>query len=98
MEVTLYFESHPTIEGLKEELKNLQPPYSVEIRQNPIHEFLDCDTVEELHAFMCTGDYAVNDDEDFVVEVEEINPPPDDDRDHPSLTAAERNPSMVNQL
>jgi hypothetical protein len=95
MEVTLYLEAHPTIEKLKEELRNLQPPYSVAIHQDPIHEFLDCDTVEELHAFMCAGDYAVDDNADFMVEVEEINPPPDDDCDHPSLTAAERNPSMV---
>jgi hypothetical protein len=97
MEAILYCDRHPTVEELKGKLKNLQPPYSVEIRQNPLYESLNCDTVEELHAFMCTGDYAVNDDEDFVVEVEEINPPPDDDRDHSSLTAEERNPSMVNR-
>ena len=61
------------------------------------HEFLDCDTIAELHAFICTGDYAVNDNEDFTVIIEEINPPPDDGDDHPSLTAAERNPSMVSR-
>ena len=109
MEKTLFFTAHPSEEELNVLAKGLQGPFSVEIRQawtvsapppgirNPVyHELLDCDTLAELHAFMCTGDYAVNDNEDFTVIIEEINPPPDDDDDHPSLTAAERNPSMVN--
>ena len=98
MERTLFFTSHPSQEKLEEEAKGLQGPFSVEIQSlgKFYHEFLDCDTIAELHAFMCTGDYAVNDNEDFTVVIEEINPPPDDDDDHPSLTAAERNPSMVN--
>ena len=107
MERTLFFTAHPSQEELSVLAKGLQGPFSVEIRQtwasdgpNPLgrflyNEFLDCDTIAELHAFMCTGDYAVNDNEDFTVVIEEINPPPDDDDDHPSLTAAERNPSMV---
>ena len=108
METTLFFSSYPSQEELEEKAKGLQGPFSVEIRQtapgtfpNPFdrflyHEFLDCDTIAELHAFMCTGDYAVNDNEDFTVIIEEIDWEPDDDDDHPSLTAAERNPSMVN--
>jgi hypothetical protein len=100
MERTLFFTAHPSEEELNALAKGLQGPFSVEIRQeinNDYHEFLDCDTIAELHAFMCTGDYAVNDNEDFTVIIEEINPPPNDDDDHPSLTAAERNPSMVGQ-
>ena len=98
MERTLFFTEHPSQEKLEEEAKGLQGPFSVEIQSLDkfYHELLDCDTIAELHAFMCTGDYAVNDNEDFTVVIEEINPPPDDDDDHPSLTAAERNPSMVN--
>lgn len=98
MERTLFFTAHPSEEELNVLAKGLQGPFSVEIKQEAnenYHEFLDCGTIAELHAFMCTGDYAVNDNEDFTVVIEEINPPPDDDDDHPSLTAAERNPSMV---
>lgn len=98
MERTLFFTAHPSEEELNVLAKGLQGPFSVEIEQETnedYHEFLDCDTLAELHAFMCTGDYTVSDNEDFTVIIEEINPPPDDDDDHPSLTAAERNPSMV---
>ena len=100
MERTLLFTAHPSEEELNVLAKGLQGPFSVEIKQETnedYHEFLDCDTIAELRAFMCAGDYAVNDNEDFTVVIEEINPPPDDDDDHPSLTAAERNPSMVSR-
>ena len=100
MERTLFFTAHPSEEELNVLAKGLQGPFSVEIEQETnedYHELLDCDTIAELHAFMCAGDYAVSDNEDFTVVIEEINPPPDDDDDHPSLTAAERNPSMVGQ-
>ena len=99
MERTLWFTSHPSEKELEKEAEGLQGPFSVEIRQganNDYNELLDCNTIAELHAFMCTGDYAVNDNEDFTVIIEEIYPSPDDDADHPSLSASERNPSMVN--
>jgi hypothetical protein len=98
MEKTLFFTACPSQEELEEEAKGLQGPFSVEIQSLDkfYHELLDCDTIAELHAFMCTGDYAVSDNEDFMVTIEEIDWEPDDDDDHPSLTAAERNPSMVN--
>ena len=110
MERTLRFNSHPTEKELADAAAayGLQGPFSVEIRQGwtlgmdlnappfghyQYHEFVDCDTIYELHEFITSGEYAVNNHEDFVVVIEEMEL--DEERDHPSLTAAERNPSMI---
>ena len=108
MERTICFDSHPTKEELADAAFGLQEPFSVEIKQTwtlgmdvevptagryLYHEFIDCDTIDELHEFLTCSEYAVENNEDFWIIIEEIEL--DEERDHPSLTAAERNPSMI---
>ena len=107
MEKTFEFENIPDETALTEALKDVQFPVSVEIRQGekqpdrgpngsfyPVHEFIDANSVYELNLVVengkadgwLKGQAMVMICEEW--EEEDLGP-------EPSLSAAERNPSMV---
>ena len=126
MEKTFNFESVPDEATLEAELKDVQFPVSVEIRQGekierskealmkalpegaapyfctaqfnsyPVHEFIDADSLYELNAMLQNGkaDGWLKDLPVTMIceewEEEDLGP-------EPSLSAAERNPSMVDK-
>jgi hypothetical protein len=107
MEKTFDFDSIPDKATLEAELKDVRFPVSVEIRQGerqpvrtangshwPINEMLDPDSLYELNALLENGkaDGWLKDMPVTMIceewEEEDLGP-------EPSLSAAERNPSMV---
>ncbi len=107
MEKTFEFENIPDETALTEALKDVQFPVSVEIRQGekqpdrgpngsfyPVHEFIDANSVYELNLVVENGkaDGWLKDQAMVMIceewEEEDLGP-------EPSLSAAERNPSMV---
>lgn len=92
MEITLHFHRLPDLPTLHAALRSIQPPFAVEIQQDDrYHELIDCETVADLFDFLRSEEYGVSPHEPFTIEVEEVEPEPDDSwNDHPSLTAAER--------
>lgn len=63
----------------------------------PSHQYfevIDCNTVDDLHEFLC-NENGFDADIPFVLDIEEVDPAGSEDRDHPSLTAQERNPSLT---
>lgn len=127
MEKTFNFDSIPDEATLEAELKDVQFPVSVEIRQGekierskealmkalgtvpyfctaqfngyPVHEFLEADSMYELNALLENGkaDGWLKDQAMVMIceeweewEEEDLGP-------EPSLSAAERNPSMVSK-
>lgn len=101
MEQSFTFTEVPSLDELQAAI-TLAPPFAVEIRQGVVgfqgmnfhayHEFLDCNTIEELHDFLTCSENGVG-PAPFSVEIEEIGCDLGD-CDHPSLSAAERNPSL----
>lgn len=102
MEQSFTFAEVPSLDKLQAAIC-LLPPFAVEVRQgvrhgagmrfHAYHEFLDCNSVEELHDFLSCCENGVAPSEPFSIDVEEIRDHCDD-HDHPSLSAAERNPSL----
>ena len=107
MEKTFEFENIPDETALTEALKDVQFPVSVEIRQGerqqirtasgsywPVNEILDANSLYELNALLENGkaDGWLKDMPVTMIceewEEEDLGP-------EPSLSAAERNPSMV---
>jgi hypothetical protein len=107
MEKTFEFENIPDETALTEALKDVQFPVSVEIRQGekqpdrgpngsfyPVHEFIDANSVYELNLVVENGkaDGWLKDQAIVMIceewAEEDLGP-------EPSLSAAERNPSMV---
>ena len=110
MDKTIQFQHFPTIEALSEAIGDLKPPYSVEIIQEVMktyggrtifafsyREIIDCDTINDLHDFLCDEELGLPESGPFTIVIgpaEEEDEDFDDDDDHPSLTAVERNPSL----
>lgn len=101
MEQTLTFSALPSLDALDAAIY-LSAPFAAEIRQgvrlgpegmrfHAYHEFIDCNSVEELHDFLTCSENGPGSDQPFTVDIEEIRDCADD---HPSLSAAERNPSL----
>jgi hypothetical protein len=107
MEKTFNFDNIPDETTLEAELKDLRFPLTVEIRQGcwratrcpngshyPVNEILDPDSLYELNALLENGkaDGWLKDQAMVMIceewEEEDLGP-------EPSLSAAERNPSMV---
>ena len=107
MEKTFNFDSFPDETALTEALKDIQFPLAVEVRQGekqpdrgpngsfyPVHEFIDANSVYELNLVVENGkaDGWLKDMPVTMIceewEEEDLGP-------EPSLSAAERNPSMV---
>ena len=107
MEKTFEFDNIPDETTLEAELKDLRFPLTVEIRQGekqpdrgpngsfyPVNEILDPDSLYELNALLENGkaDGWLKDQAMVMIceewEEEDLGP-------EPSLSAAERNPSMV---
>lgn len=107
MEQTINFQAFPTFEELSASvISTIEPPFSIEIRQGakmtpqggiafPYHQFIDCDCITDLYDFLCCDEWGVARNEPFTVIIESIGSMPDDDVDHPSLSAEERNPLML---
>lgn len=106
MDKTLHFKHFPTIEVLCSAVGDLPPPFSIEISQKvmkthagrsfPVsfyHEIIDCDTVQDLHDFLCDEETGLPDGGPFTIVIGPADEE-DDFGDHPSLTASERNPSL----
>ena len=103
MEQTINFKALPSHEELSASiLSSIEPPFAIEIRQGSrltpqggiafeYHQFIDCDTVTDLHDFLCDDEWGVAQKQPFTVIIESIGSIPDDDVDHPSLSVAERN-------
>jgi hypothetical protein len=107
MEQTIHFQAFPTHEKLSAAISSaLEAPFAIEIQQGPrltpqggivfdYRQFIDCDAIADLHDFLCCDEWGVAQKQPFTVIIESIGSMPDDERDHPSLSAAERNPSMA---
>lgn len=103
MEQTFSFDRLPSLDALEAALHSLEPPFAVEVRQGvrhgagmrfyAYHEFIDCNSVDDLYDFLGCCENGVSPSEPFSMDVEEIRDYCDD-HDHPSLSAAERNPSL----
>ena len=108
MEKTINFQRIPSGSALSEQIQPLVAPFSIEIRQGeqkvredgyffyPIHEFLEVNSIWELSALLENAriDKWIK-DEPFEMDVEELCPIPTSYDPEPSLSAAERNPSLV---
>jgi hypothetical protein len=85
MQKNIRFQSIPSLAELRSQLAPLAPPFSVEIRQGVVHgpgcsvdrycEFIDCETVAELHDFLCDDECGVSSNEPFTIDVMDDNEP-----------------------
>lgn len=92
---TIRYNSLPSLDALRIGLHNLSGPFSVEIRQPSddgefadYYEFIDVDSVDELHQFL--SEELICKDLPFTIDVEEIEPREQPDSPYgPTLRPAE---------
>lgn len=87
MQKNIRFQSIPSLAELQSQLALLTPPFSAEIRQGVVHgpgcsvdrycEFIDCETVADLHNFLCDNECGVLPWEPFTINLIDDNEPID---------------------